>query len=146
MKKGKRKEKTKKKEGRKKGKREKKRKNEEKEEQRKERKKGNMKKVKKKNEATRPRLVSSLSLSCRVYRGCPCRDPRGCHRVQDDSVAKRIPFVEVVVGVVMLCGRRVRVHGRETVSDATENLQKKEKMEKKKNVRKRKKAKKKREN
>ena len=33
-------------------------------------------------------------LPCRapVYRGCPCRDPLVCHRVQDDSVAKRQTF------------------------------------------------------
>ena len=42
-------------------------------------------------------------------------------RVQDYSVAKRQPCVQVV-GVVMLCGRGVGV--RETRSDATENTHK----------------------
>ena len=55
-------------------------------------------------------LVSSLSfglvLSCCVRR--LSGHPRVCHRVQNDSVANRQPFV-VDVGVVMLCGRRVRV-------------------------------------
>ena len=32
----------------------------------------------------RPPSVEAL-----VYRGCPCRDPPVCHRVQDDSVAER---------------------------------------------------------
>ena len=35
-----------------------------------------------------------------VYRGCPCRDPPVCHRVQGDSVAKRQPSLCVVVGVL----------------------------------------------
>ena len=42
----------------------------------------------------RPSSVEAL-----VYRGCLCRDPPVCRRVQDDSVAKRQPFF-VVVGVV----------------------------------------------
>ena len=49
-------------------------------------------------------LLSGLPRPSRVrapvYRGCPCRDPLGCHRVQDDSLTKRQPIV-VVVGVVM---------------------------------------------
>ena len=32
-----------------------------------------------------------------VYRGCPCRDPLVCHRVQGDSVAKRQPLLFVCV-------------------------------------------------
>ena len=32
------------------------------------------------------------SVEAPVYRGCPCRAPPVCHRVQDDSVAKRQPF------------------------------------------------------
>ena len=55
-----------------------------------------------------------------VYRGCPCRDPLGCHRVQDVSVTKRQPIV-VVVGAVMWCDRRVRVRARVSRSCATEN-------------------------
>ena len=40
-----------------------------------------------------------------VYRGCPCRDPLVCHRVQGDSVAKRQPFCVCVgvLGVVTSC-------------------------------------------
>ena len=39
-------------------------------------------------------LWATHGLPCRVpvYRGCPCRDPPVCHRVQGDSVAKRQPF------------------------------------------------------
>ena len=55
-----------------------------------------------------------------VYHQCPCRDPRGCHRVQDDSVAKRQPIV-VLVGVLMYCDRRVRRRDRETRSCVTHN-------------------------
>ena len=35
-----------------------------------------------------PRPPSVVAL---VYRACPCRDQRVCHRVQGDSVAKRQP-------------------------------------------------------
>ena len=34
----------------------------------------------------------SVSVRAPVYRGCPCRDPPVCHRVQGDSVAKRQPL------------------------------------------------------
>ena len=27
-----------------------------------------------------------------VYRGCPCRDPRGCSHIQGDVTSKRKPF------------------------------------------------------
>ena len=42
-----------------------------------------------------------------VYRGCPCRDPPVCHRVQGDSVAKRQPFL--VLGVVTSCVHCARI-------------------------------------
>ena len=32
-----------------------------------------------------------------VYRGCPCRDPPVCHRVQDDSGAMRQPTLWLLV-------------------------------------------------
>ena len=62
----------------------------------------------------RPSSVEAL-----VYRGCPCRDPPVCHRVQGDSVAKRQPFC-VLVGVLtsrVLCAR---VRGHVSRSCATE--------------------------
>ena len=34
----------------------------------------------------------SLPYRAQVFRGCPCRDPPVCHRVQDDSGAQRQPF------------------------------------------------------
>ena len=55
-----------------------------------------------------------------VYRGCPCRDPPVCHRVQGDSVAKRQPFC-VLIGVVTSCVLCARVRGRVSRSCATEN-------------------------
>ena len=54
----------------------------------------------------RPSSVEAL-----LYRGCPCRDPPVCHRVQDDSVAKRQPFF-VLVGVVTSCVLCARIRGR----------------------------------
>ena len=42
-----------------------------------------------------------------VYRGCPCRDPPVCHRVQGDSVAKRQPLLCVCVLVLLESRRRV---------------------------------------
>ena len=44
-----------------------------------------------------------------VYRGCPCRDPSVCHRVRDDSVAKRQPLC-VCVGWSRVVLRSVRSH------------------------------------
>ena len=32
-----------------------------------------------------------LSVKALVYRGCPCRDPPVCHRVQEDPAAERQP-------------------------------------------------------
>ena len=55
-----------------------------------------------------------------MYRGCPCRDPPVCHRVQDDSATKRQPIV-LVVGVVKCCGRHVRVRVGVSRSCDTEN-------------------------
>ena len=63
----------------------------------------------------RPSSVEAL-----VYRGCPCRDPPVCHRVQGDSVAKRQPLC-VLVGVVTSCVLCARVRGRVSRSCATEN-------------------------
>ena len=65
----------------------------------------------------------SLLWPCRalVYRGCPCRDPPVCHRVQGDSVAKRIPWLCVLIGVVTSCVLCARVRGRASRSCATEN-------------------------
>ncbi len=60
------------------------------------------------------------SMEALVYRGCPCRDPPVCHRVQDDSVAKREPFF-VLLGVVTPCVLCARVRGRVSRSCATEN-------------------------
>ena len=53
-----------------------------------------------------------------VYRGCPCRDPPVCQRVQGDSVAKRQPLL-CVVGVVTSCVSCARV--RTSRSCAPEN-------------------------
>ena len=61
----------------------------------------------------RPPSVEAL-----VYRGCPCPDPPVCHRVQDDSAAKRQPFF-VLVGVVTPCVLCARVRGRVSRSCAT---------------------------
>ena len=56
-------------------------------------------------------MRATHGLPCRapVYRGCPCRDPPLCHRIQGDSVAKRQPFFVCVgvVGVVTSCVPRV---------------------------------------
>ena len=60
------------------------------------------------------------SFEALVYRGCPCRDPPVCHRVQGDSVAKRQPLC-VLVGVVTSCVLCTRVRGRLSRSCATEN-------------------------
>ena len=43
-----------------------------------------------------------------VYRGCLCRDPPVCHRVQGDSVAKRQPFL-VWMSSCVHCARFPRV-------------------------------------
>ena len=56
-----------------------------------------------------------------VYRGCPCRDPPVCHRVQGDSGAKRQPTLCVLVGVVTSCVPCARVRGHVPRSCATEN-------------------------
>ena len=73
-------------------------------------------------------FVSRPCLSCfpvraPVYRGCPCRDPLVCHRVQCDSVAKRQPLC-VVVGVGTSCVLCARVCGHVPCSCATEYSQK----------------------
>ncbi len=60
------------------------------------------------------------SMEALVYRGFHCGDPPVCHRVQDDSVAKREPFF-VLLGVVTSCVLCARVRGRVSRSCATEN-------------------------
>ena len=53
----------------------------------------------------------AFPLGALVYRGCLCRVPPVCHRVQGDSEAKRQPLLCVVVGVLgvvtscVLCAR-----------------------------------------
>ena len=41
-----------------------------------------------------------------VCRGCPCRDPPVCHRVQGDSVAKRHPLLCVCWSRDLVCALR----------------------------------------
>ena len=65
-------------------------------------------------------FVSRPCLSC-WYRGCPCRDPPVCRRVQGDSVATRQPWLCVCWSRDVVCVPCARVRGRASRSCATEN-------------------------
>ena len=55
------------------------------------------------------------------HRGCPCRDPPVCRRVQGDSVATRQPWLCVCWSRDVVCVPCARVRGRASRSCATEN-------------------------